>query len=255
VRGLIQAWQRREIDGVGLMRGLVSFDKWMVPVTQAAAGDMLGGEPPRIAFSVDDQGVRRLLIFSSSEAYDALRTRLGPAAPPEQHFLSTTGTWVFAAPAGSFDWIVVDPSTEWEIAYGADHLPRLAQTAAAVSAERALAALRSPSGEPDPSSIPTVRDHPGYILAVIKEGEQVRLALAPDPQGRVLAAVFTHDDCFDAFASGVGGGLMMLNLPGRQLFEQLAETQLDGIVFNPAGPPAPVAFAAAFSRVILESGG
>jgi len=124
-----------------------------------------------------------------------------------------------------------------------------------VATERALAVLRTPSDTPDPSAIPTVRDHQGYLLAVTKEGEQVRLALAPDPQGRALAAVFTHDDCFDAFASGLGGQLMMLNLPGRQLFEQLAETQLDGIVFNPAGPPAPVAFAAAFSRVILESGG
>jgi hypothetical protein len=44
-------------------------------------------------------------------------------------------------------------------------------------------------------------------------------------------------------------------LDGHELFGQIAEMGLDGIVFNCAGPTRPRAFAAAFASLILAAGG
>jgi hypothetical protein len=46
---------------------------------------------------------------------------------------------------------------------------------------------------------------------------------------------------------------MMMRLTGAQLFEALKPLPLDGIVFNFAGPTQPIAFAPAFSQVMLDT--
>jgi hypothetical protein len=47
----------------------------------------------------------------------------------------------------------------------------------------------------------------------------------------------------------------IMELDGHELFGQIAEMGLDGIVFNCAGPTRPRAFAAAFASLILAAGG
>ncbi|HEX8096585.1 MAG TPA: hypothetical protein VF507_01060, partial [Pyrinomonadaceae bacterium] len=107
-REAIGLWQNKQIDGAALMRCLVSYGRWMIPVSEAAVGEMLQeGTASRVMFSKDAEGVSRLLIFSDGDAYNEYRKAAG--APGEQHFLSTKGTWVFRLPAGGIDFVAIDP--------------------------------------------------------------------------------------------------------------------------------------------------
>jgi hypothetical protein len=84
------------------------------------------------------------------------------------------------------------------------------------------------------------------------------MALAPDPEGgRKLAAAFTAEDALQLFV--VAGDApatheaVSMRLSGRELFEQLAANDLDGVVFNPAGPGAPLALSADFAAAVLAA--
>ncbi len=252
----IAEWQNKQITGTELMRRLVSFDKWMLPVSEAAAAEMVStGAASRLMYSQDGEGVSRLYLFSDGEAYNAFRASVGQDAS-EQHFLSTTGTWIFQLPLDPLDFIEIDPATPWQIGYHKEQFPRLRAMAGAVEVEQALAALRA--GTAEPGSITKVRQYEHYILAVTSLDGGYTLALAPDDRDRTLAAIFTSDDTFQAFLPEGGallsdGQLLRVALAGPQLFEQLSRMSLDGVVFNCSGPGRPIAFAQAFLTVVLEA--
>ena len=188
----IAEWQNKQITGTELMRRLVSFDKWMLPMSEAAAAEMVStGAASRLMYSQDGEGVSRLYLFSDGEAYNAFRASVGQDAS-EQHFLTTTGTWIFQLPLDPLDFIEIDPATPWQIGYHKEQFPRLRAMAGAVEVEQALAALRA--GTAGPGSITKVRQYEHYILAVTSLDGGYTLALAPDDRDRTLAAIFTSDD-------------------------------------------------------------
>jgi len=99
----------------------------------------------------------------------------------------------------------------------------------------------------------------GYIIAINKLEGRDTLALAPDSQNRSLAAVFTCEEAFEAYYPECKqrypeGELMQIPLAGPEMFAQLQATQLTGMVFNCAGRLRPIAFAAQFAEVVLNSG-
>ena len=111
----IAEWQNKQITGTELMRRLVSFDKWMLPVSEAAAAEMVStGAASRLMYSQDGEGVSRLYLFSDGEAYTAFRDAVGQEAS-EQHFLTTTGTWIFQLPLDQLDTVEIDPATPWQL--------------------------------------------------------------------------------------------------------------------------------------------
>ena len=255
-RKAIEQWQNKQINGTALMRCLVSYGQWMVPVSEAAAGEMLQqGQIPRVMFSRDAQGVSRLFIFSDGDAYSEYRKAANMTE--EQYFLSAKGTWVFRLPTDEIDYIAIDPASPHEIAYDRNLLPRLKEMADAVEVEAALSDLRASTGTTE-ELLPLVINYQGYRVAIGKQGDSHYIALAPDEKGRKLAAVFTSDEAIDAYTEQAkqrfpGVELKWLGLPGVQLFEQLAKMRIDGIVFNCEGPAKPVAFAAQFAQLILDS--
>lgn len=251
-REAIERWQNKQISGTGLMRCLVSYGQWMVPVSEAAVGEMLAqGAAPRLMFSRDAEGVSRLFIFSDDNAYDEYKRAAG--ATGEQHFLSTRGTWIFRLPMDEIDYVAIDPASAHEIAYGKNLLPRLKEMADALEVEEALLDLRAGAGATE-KLLPLVLNYEGYRVGVRRVGERVQMVLAPDEKGRRLAAVFTSDEAADAYAGQVSPAdeLQWLRLPGAQLFEQLGGMPIDGIVFNCMGPPKPVAFAAQLAQLVLS---
>lgn len=55
VQTAIAEWQDQQINGTQLMRRLVTFDKWMLPLSEAAAAEMLRtGTASRLLYSQDD---------------------------------------------------------------------------------------------------------------------------------------------------------------------------------------------------------
>ena len=250
----IAEWQDKQITGTALMRRLVSFDQWMLPVSAEAAAEMENtGAASRLMYSQDGEGVSRLYLFSDGEAYAAFQEAVGQETS-EQHFLATTGAWIFQLPLDQLDAIEIDPATPWQISYRKEQFSRLRAMAAAVDIEQTLAALRA--GTAEAGSLTKVRQYEHYILAVTSLDGSYTLALAPDDRDRTLAAVFTSDDTFQAFLPEGGallsdGQLLRVALAGPQLFEQLSRMSLDGVVFNCSGPGRPIAFAQAFLTVVL----
>lgn len=257
VQTAIAAWQAKQITGAQLMRRLVSFDRWMLPMSEAAAAEMLAtGVASRLMYSQDDQGVARLYLFSGNEAYAAYQRATGEEMGG-QHFLSTNGAWIFRLSLDRFDAVEIDPASPWQIGYRKEQFSALRAVAEAVTVEQALRALRT--GQAQPGMVSLVRDYEHYLLAVTDRGDGYALVLAPDDKGRDLAAIFTAPDNFAAFLDQRAArgeedeSLLRLELAGPKLFAHLGRMQLDGLVFNCAGPAQPVAFALPFASVVLEA--
>lgn len=258
VQAAITAWQQTSLTGAQLMREMVSYERWNVPISDAAAKQALRDNTmSRLLISEDEDGVKRLYIFSGADAYRTYQNETGDRRP--QTFLSVAGSWLFQLPMDGVDYVAIDPFTDYNVAYGREHLERLALFARAVVVEHALADLRAgnlASEQVTTEMLKLLLNYRTYQLAFVQQADAASLAYAPDSQGRRLAAVFTHDDAFRAYASDArNGGVQSITLDGRTLFERLREAELGGIVFNCAGPAKPVAFALGIADVVLRSAG
>jgi hypothetical protein len=261
VRRALEAWRSGQIGEPALMRRLVSFGAWMVPVPEEGVGALLAGGAPRFALSDEDDGRAHLHLFSAGEVYDAWRALPGSAAPAQQHFLTVSGAWLFGLAFEGVDMLDVDPGAAWHVVYRRKvQFARLRALAGAVEVEGALLAART--GTTKPGQMALVRNYQHYLVAS-REGADGRSGwlLAPDGRGRKLAAVFTHADALETFLAEQGlppptleeGGTLDIECEGPRLFELLAQrTTLDGFVFNPTGPGRPVAFAQAAAGVFLS---
>ena len=251
----IEDWKAQRIDGSRLMRRLIAHRTWQVPIAAQAVQDLLAGPSNgRIQYSRNDEGVTRLYIFSDTTAYNTFRELSNVQG--EQHFIATTGKWVFQLPFDAIDTLVIDAGTTHEIGYGESQFARLHELAEAVEIERALNALRF--GTAGSGDAMRVVQFPRFLVPVLKTDECVHLCHAPDKRERQLAAIFTDEDAFElAYEELAGvyhhGQIMMMRLTGAQLFESLKPMPLDGIVFNFAGPMQAIAFAPAFSQVMLDT--
>ncbi len=258
IEDAIAAWQQTTLTGAQLMRVMVSHGAWYVAISQAAADEAMASNTlSRLLISVDDEGVKRLFVFSGDEAYRAYQTETGDDRT--QTFLTVAGAWLFQLPLEGVDFVAIDPYTDHNIAYDRDHLASLAAIARAVVIERALIDLRAGGAATEAEThalIKKVADYQSFQLALREVDGRMVLAYAPDSNERALAAVFTHDDAFGAFArQREDPTLRSLALDGRSLLSRLRGMGLDGIVFNCGGPSKPVAFALGIADVVLRMAG
>jgi len=243
----IEQWRNKQISGLALMRTLVSHPTWYVPVSESEAAEMLAtNSASRIMFNRNPDGVNSLLLYSNGDQYKG----------PGQHFLTTAGTWVFRLPLDGIDQIWIDPNTPHDILYDKEQFARLREMADAILLEATLLGLRQ--GSAPEGSLRQVRDYRNYTVAAAVVEGRPRMLMAPDNKGRTLAAIFTFDDVYDAFlpdakAQAGAAQIQQMQLSGEALFNVIQKMSLDGIVFNCSGPVTPVAFAAAFARLVLES--
>ncbi|HNH47941.1 MAG TPA: hypothetical protein PKY30_12930, partial [Myxococcota bacterium] len=110
-----------------------------------------------------------------------------------------------------------------------------------------------------PAPLSLLRNFEGWwiVMRELPDG-RTQLSMAPDPKGRRLAALFTAEDCRDAYVKIAGAALgekpLLLMLTGQQIFERLVALPLDGIVFNCMGPVSPKAVHPAFAAEVLRAG-
>ena len=116
------------------------------------------------------------------------------------------------------------------------------------------------------------RLHEGVELSVSKPCARLRdfddfyvlqrgslLVLAPDANKRRLVAAFTAQDTLQTFvaAAATSAGeeeLVAARLTGVELFGRLAESaEIDGVVFNAAGPTTPVPLLKSVAQHVLEA--
>jgi hypothetical protein len=251
----IEDWKAQRINAAQLMRRLIAHRAWQVPISAQAAQDVLADPAnSRIQYSRDEEGVTRLYLFSNPAAYTTFRELTG--AQGEQFFISTAGEWVFGLPFDEIDTLVIDAGTPHEIGYGQAQFARLHELTEAMEIERLLSALRF--GSAGSGDALRVAQFTRFLLPVLKTDEGMHLCHAPDKRERQLAAIFTDEDAFELAYEELAatyhhGQVMMMRLSGAQLFEALKPLPLDGLVFNFAGPTQPIAFAPAFSQVMLDT--
>lgn len=230
----IAAHRAGELDGIGLVRALVSFDHWLLPARVGEAG---------AAPLVTVRGTERwLTVCSDRAAFDA-------AGAPGDLFLDTPGPGLFARLDPGLAGVNIDPGTGRAIHYQGEQLDTLREMGRAVLVERFLHGAAYPDG------LQKLRDYDGYrIVMRAKEGGGIQMVLAPDNQDRLLAAVFTAPDTLRAFLASLPEGLVpiVVTLDGTELFTRLRELTLHGIVFNCRGPVKPRAVSAQLASEVLR---
>ncbi len=138
VPDLIARWRAKTLSGTGLMRGLVAWDAWDVPISEAAVATALVEQAlPALQLGTGRDGKACLLIYSGAEAYAAYRAASNTSAV--QHFVTLTGRTLFAIPMDGVEQLWIDPLSPYDIYYDADQIARLRAYAAARSAHHARA--------------------------------------------------------------------------------------------------------------------
>lgn len=220
----IAAWQAGELPDWAFMRALVSHQTWQVPSDTAGA--------PRLT----EDGARLWL--------DAASMRSSPAD------VTMSGAALFEAAHAGLAGLRLDGAA---VVFGPADVPMLHAWAAIDRITRCVQALSTRSGD-----LAVLRAFDGWTI-LCSPGDGLRSLLAPDRQGRKLAAVFTAEDALQAFrmrhgAALEGQKLEVRRYDGATLFEALTQTPgLDGVVFDCAGPLSPRAVSLAYLRLILAA--
>ena len=251
---LIAQWREQKLNGLGLLRGLVSHPKWSVPISDNAAAQVLADATiSAVQIHARPDGQKWLLIFSSSETLEAYAKANALAAG--QHVLSTPGTWIFKLDFSGIDRLWIDIFNPHDIFYEQHQFGMLHDMADAVLVEEALLGLRQ--GSPPANAIQRVREYKHYSVLVKLTDGKAGMVMAPDPKRRRLVAIFTSTDTYERFfqeAKGMAGEaeLRQLTFDGAHLFQTLQTMNMDGFVFNCSGPATPVAFAQQAATVFLQ---
>lgn len=242
-RDALRQFHARTLPEPSLLRVLSAHGAWRLPAVR---------EGEQVRPLLRQVGADRWLqIFTDADAFDAhlLPTAGEEGAPPG--WVETTGEWVLAHLSDDLAGLDVNAGLAEAVHFSRASFPMLRSWGRALAVERLL---REQAVTAEASSL-LMSAH--FQIAFTLDGAgQPQLALAPDPQGRALAAVFTAPDTALTYQQAASKALqreIQLNeVPGGQLFAQLAQMSLDGIVFNCLGPVVPVAvsmqFAKAFGR-------
>jgi hypothetical protein len=255
IASAIQEWKNKSITAAALLRRLVSHDPWHVPISEDAVADTLATHSlDRILYNKDDAGYTRLLVFSSDEALKAYSD--AGKTPDKLNFLGSAGSWVFTLPIEGIDEVLLDAASPHQFPLSGPSVKALAATARAVQVEQALQRLRA--GESHEGDLQLVAKYEDYVIAISKAPDgDIALCHAPDSDGRILAAVFSHNDAADLAldkmqAHYTPNQVVTTKSAGPQLFRMLAGMRnLDGLVFNFEGPGKAIAFAAGLSEILL----
>jgi len=253
----IALWREHQLSASALLRALIEHDTWEIALNESAVADALANNSmPVFDLFTDSAGQQQLFVFEDKQAHDVFCETVGKGPG---HMLSLPGYALFQTDLSTVGAITINPLTVNTLTLTRDYFERLSHLGAAVHIERALLALRQ--GRAQDGDVSRVKHFERYWLALQDLGEDADpprgIALAPDDQGRRLAALFTAEDAFDAFAEWWAtthqpGDLKVTILTGEALFTALARQNLDGLVFNCEGPTVSVAFGIGMAQVVLD---
>ena len=128
VQAAIADWQAKRITGTALMRALVSFDAWSLPVSEATAINLFN-DPTNLGarLSRGTDGLTRLMLYSDARFVSSTAAR---------NVIAIKGEWVFDLNLAGVDEIAIDAGQPHEIRYKQPQFARLGQIAREVAAER-----------------------------------------------------------------------------------------------------------------------
>ena len=181
---------------------------------------------------------------------------LDAADCPTPQTLTLRGPALFDAVHAGFAGLRLEPGTPRERRFSRAQFGLLAEWAAAA---RVTELVRDPDAFG--GALIALRRYTGWRILRRDGVSGPQLALAPDSQGRKLAAIFTAEDTLRAFLDRNGDtlkahGFLPAQVDGEALFATLDRTAgLDGMVFDCAGPVAPKAVAMPYAQAVLNASG
>lgn len=234
----MQLYRAGSLDADGLLRSLASWPTWLCPGQRDAEGFL------RV-------GVLRRGEATSLELYSRKPQHEHAAA---EEWVTIPGYVILArleelgVQRVTFDW-----GSEHSIFYTG---PRLATLRGWANVAAVETALYAPDDVDNPFSL--LHGFNEYLVLIRAEGDDRDLVLAPDNQGRSLAAIFTAWDTCEQFqqtlrSAGVDDDMIAETVRGGELFHQLELASLDGMVFNALGGLSPVAIQATAIPRILQA--
>jgi hypothetical protein len=238
-RAAIAQFLARKMTGTQLLRGFATYRGWLVPARLA------GMEPTYLNFQLGADS--HFFLFTDHDAYMECRERVGVDVIGEFFIGNLFGHSAFSKIGPDVSIVNINPHCEHELHYKRDQIPRLRAWADILRAERALETVAVKNAGFD-----ILKAFPGYYFIM---EERQYLTLAPDGQGRRLAAVFTADDALETFLERNGKPSMTpVPIDGARLFPALRKMPLDGMVFNCSGPVRPSVFPLSFADEVIEKG-
>ena len=169
---------------------------------------------------------------------------------PAQTTTTVAGAWYFR----TLFWQVVGVTLEKDhpeaIHWRKDQMDLLRRWGKAVHIERVLLGT---AGDDVFAQDHLFRSFDGWSV-VTTLGAGAQMVLAPDDQGRHLAAICTAPDCLEAFVERyvrkLGVPFGTAELSSATLYTTLRAMPIDGIVFNPLGPIPAKAVKPAFAEMM-----
>lgn len=201
---------------------------------------------PTCIESEQDQG-QRLMLFSDVSAMQAaeaakLISAGGPSfkiSPAEHHQLlaKLSGLWV-------------NPGSPQALKIEEEDFKTYQDLVKGLAVERCLAGLNE---SPDFNGI--LRKYKAWWIILV-DG-QSKLMLLPDEQGRQFAAVFSAWDGVEAAVSKLVSETEYKNpaaipMTGTELFTQMQKLDVEGMIFNCAGPVQSHSFSKELANEIME---
>ncbi|MAA79613.1 MAG: hypothetical protein CL916_10170 [Deltaproteobacteria bacterium] len=222
MKAIIEAYFHERVGYHTLIRALIAHKTWIIPAQK---------QDKELHPSLFQHEGRTLLTAYSQKEY----------APEQLETITVDGLWLFDQLPDIIDALVIDPQSSHALQLPRTKFGQLKQWRDAVHIEQQLA---QPTF--DANILEQLLQYQGYCLPLIQSPSGKRhIALAPDPEGRKLAAIFTAKDSLSAFVQHAGTSLgeeLIIDEPsGEALLPYLTTLPIDGIVFNCYGPPTPKA--------------
>ena len=222
MKAVIEAYFHERVGYHTLVRALIAHKTWVVPAQK---------QDDELHPSIFQHEGRNLLTAYSQREH----------IPEQLETITVDGLWLFDHLPDIIDALIIDPQSSHALQLPKSQFIQLKQWRDAVHIEQQLALPTF-----DASVLEQLLRYQGYCLPLIQSPSgKSHIALAPDPEGRKLAAIFTAKDSLSAFIQHAGTSLgeeIIVDEPaGETLLPYLTTLPIDGIVFNCYGPPSPKA--------------
>jgi hypothetical protein len=232
-----------KLSGPSLMRQFMAYEEWLMPIHLKPDGEW---HPSVIQ---DTEGQRFQLVFTDEPGYQTGLEAIGQEMMGERK-LTMGGSALFGKLDDDADILSINWNSPGQIFFKKAQFPALKRWAQAINVERTLA-----NPQPDLSLL---KHFDSYYIVLQKVEGGYALTLAPDKQGRKLAAVFTAEDALDAFVKDQTAGQLNFepvtrSIAGELLFDDLKDIAIDGICFNASGPIPKRMFTSARASAVMSA--
>jgi len=229
----LQAFHQQQLDFYGLLRQFLSNEEWCIPCKD--------NQP--LLLKKDAETF--LLLFSSQELFEKHN---GTDLPS----FYKTGDWIAHNLSSDITAVIIDPNEAHATLLPNQYFPLLHKLSKSIAIEHLLEGNHTQQ-----NAIEMLKNFEHYLVPIIQDSTGLtHITLAPDTQGRQLAAVFTAEDCLQAFVTAsqnlLGDDLKVDEISGNQLFSNLKQLSIEGVVFNCNGPILPRALSKDFLLLLTQ---